>query len=260
MNKTVLAEVEGFTPVIDRLAKEYGLLHAAVFGVMWRYCQMKDGVCKASLSHLAEHLGTDRATILRHAQALCEEGYLQDLTPLLKNKPHVYKDTGLAGLNISISGVAQDNTTVVLCNSLDKTVAQDNATVAESHMRIDTKKEKSKIQKEESSRAKPTRVPDPLFDAIVKVCQIDPTIKGNGSCIGKVRSALLGASPPYSAEEVTAWGKSQTWRNTPPSIWQLQAGIGSVRGANGNGHKTNEPAGWAGLREWATEHGVKNDD
>lgn len=101
--------------------------------------------------------------------------------------------------------------------------------------------------------ARKPRAPDPLFDAIVKVCQIDPTIKANGSSIGKVCSGLLGASPPYSAEEVLAWGESQTWRNSPPTVWQLQAGIGSVRGTNGNGHKTDA------LNEWAERNGVNAD-
>jgi len=249
MSKTVLAEVGGFTPVIDEIAKEYGLVRSAVFGTVWRYCQMKDGVCKASMSTIAEHLGIDRATVLRHAQALCDSGYLKDLSPDLKNKPHIYKDTGKAGLNISILGVAHDNKTVAQNNSQGETVAQNNKTVAESRMRKGIKKEK--IMKEEKSpRATPARAPDPLFDAIVKVCACDPTIKENGSSIGKVRSALLKAQPPYTAEEVLAWGESQTWRHTPPSIWQLRAEIGAVRAPNGNGHQTDA------LNEWAERHGV----
>lgn len=80
--------------------------------------------------------------------------------------------------------------------------------------------------------AKTARPPNPLFDAISKVCQIDPSINGNGSSIGKVCSALAGASPPYTADEVIQWGESQDWRKTPPTVWQLQQGIGSVRGKN----------------------------
>lgn len=101
---------------------------------------------------------------------------------------------------------------------------------------------------EESSIAKTTskttkrgaaqkpRPPNPLFDAVTKVCGIDPSINGNGSSIGKVCSALASASPPYTPSEVEAWGALQTWRATPPTIWQLQQGVGAVR-AKGNGQQ-----------------------
>lgn len=98
---------------------------------------------------------------------------------------------------------------------------------------VDTqKKHINKGIKEKSLGAKTTRPRNPLFDAIVKVCQIDPTINGNGSSIGKVCSALAGAVPPYTSDEVLQWGGAQDWRNTPPTVWQLQQGIGAVRGKN----------------------------
>ena len=102
IKRTVLADVSGFTPVIDSIAREYGLIRSAVFGRMWRYCQMQDGVCRASMETISEDLGIDRATVLRHAQELVNDGYLEDTTPDLRNRPHVYKDTGKAGLTISI--------------------------------------------------------------------------------------------------------------------------------------------------------------
>src|SRR3990167_6723420 len=101
MSKTILANVDGFTPVIDDLAREQGLIRAAVFGRMWRYCQMEDGVCRASLETIASDLGIDKATVLRHAQELVINHYLEDTTPDLRNRPHIYKDTGKAGLKIS---------------------------------------------------------------------------------------------------------------------------------------------------------------
>lgn len=89
-----LTQVDGFTPVIDALAKELGLIPAAVYGVVWRYCQMRDGVCRAGLEALGAALGLHPATVLRHLKALCRAGYLEDLTPHLRNKPHIYRDTG----------------------------------------------------------------------------------------------------------------------------------------------------------------------
>lgn len=137
MKRTILADVDGFTPVIDQLAREYGLMRAAVFGRMWRYCQMQDGVCRASLETISTDLGIDRATVLRHAQELVNDGYLEDTTPEIRNRPHIYRDTGKAGIRVSI-GVAQGNTTVAYRNT---DVAHSNVTVAESQLRKAYKKE-----------------------------------------------------------------------------------------------------------------------
>jgi hypothetical protein len=133
MSKTILANLDGFTPVIDCLVKEYGLVTAAVFGRIWRFCQMKDGVCQASLETLAEDIGLDKATIMRHAKKLVDFEYLIDLTPDLRNHPHTYADTGKVTLTSKI-GVAHRNAGV----------AQDNTGVAENQLKIVIKKD-SKI-------------------------------------------------------------------------------------------------------------------
>ncbi len=54
--KTDLKDVGGWTPLIDSLIvilgkddnPRYGLVGAAVYGVVWRHCQMKDGICRTS--------------------------------------------------------------------------------------------------------------------------------------------------------------------------------------------------------------------
>jgi len=129
MSKTVLSEVEGWTPLIDDLTKRYGLTTSAVFGRIWRFCQGEKQKCTASLDTIALDLHLDRATVMRHAKKLCDKGYLSDLTPDARNVPHEYADTGKAGIRISLEGVAQDNTLI-------KTVAQDNKTVAQSQLKI----------------------------------------------------------------------------------------------------------------------------
>jgi len=101
--KTVLAQVEGFTPVIDVLVEQYGgIITAAVFGRVWRYCQMRDKVCNASLQTIAGGLGLGYQTVLRHVKTLCNDGYLVDLTPDLRNHPHIYVDTGKVGMQVSV--------------------------------------------------------------------------------------------------------------------------------------------------------------
>jgi len=107
---------------------------------------MEDGVCKASLDTLSQGLGVDRATVMRHAAALVEDGYLKDLTPDLRNRPHVYADTGKASIRIGIGAtVAQRNVTVAECNTA---VAQRNVTVAESQLNKDSKRLSKKDHQE----------------------------------------------------------------------------------------------------------------
>ena len=101
-NKTVLADVGGFTPVIDTIVEELGFLCAGVFGVIWRYCQMGDGKCTASQSKLAEKLGLSVSTIKRCAEKLVTAGYIKSI---VKEGVGVeYYDTGLAGLKIQVTG------------------------------------------------------------------------------------------------------------------------------------------------------------
>lgn len=87
---------------------------------------------------------------------------------------------------------------------------------------------------------------DPIFDAICSVCSIDPKVKGNGAKIGKARAALSDSEPPYSANEILAfgtWWNSDDWRRKkgPPTIWKLTEQIGIVR--NGNGKETSNGTG-----------------
>ncbi len=129
-SRTILTEVDGWTPIIDALVDQFGLITAAVFGVAWRYCQMEDGVCRASLETIGNRIGLDKSTVMRHFATLVEHGYLKDLTPEARNRPHVYADTGKASLHSSIkAGVAQGNTSAQPV----KSVAYSNAGVAASN-------------------------------------------------------------------------------------------------------------------------------
>ena len=136
MSRTVLAKINGFTPVIDSITKDTGSpITSLVFGRMWRFCQMKDGVCNASLDKIAQLININKATVLRHAKVLVENGYLEDMTPDLRNQPHTYRDTGKAGLYMGVSA----RTTVAESNTSVDDVAE---TVAESQLKKVFKKEK----------------------------------------------------------------------------------------------------------------------
>jgi len=83
---------ETWTPVFDSLVRELGQSSALVYGVIWRYCQMRDNVCRASLGTMAARAGLSRRTVIRHVKMLVERGYITDLTPGLKHAPHSYVD------------------------------------------------------------------------------------------------------------------------------------------------------------------------
>jgi len=96
-------ELTGFTPVLDNLISEYSLVTAAIYGIVWRYAQMSDKVCKAPLEKIGKRLDLSGKTAERHIKILCAGGYLVDLTPGVRNKPHIYAVTGKAEISGGIS-------------------------------------------------------------------------------------------------------------------------------------------------------------
>ena len=80
-----------FTPLFDGVVSRHGMVAAAVYGAIWRYCQLRNGVCYASLASLAARLGLNRSTVQRQIARLIEAGLLEDRTPGLRNRPHVYR-------------------------------------------------------------------------------------------------------------------------------------------------------------------------
>jgi hypothetical protein len=157
-------ELINFTPLFDVLTSKYGLITSAIFGRIWRFCQMTDGVCKASLDTLAEHLNLNRATVMRRIKILVSDGYLDDLTPGLRNHPHIYRDTGKAKEeSVALSNtknkkevlqkvaVTQSQAGVAESNG---SVAQSNAGVAESNSHSNLKSlEERKVSKIESQKS-----------------------------------------------------------------------------------------------------------
>ena len=90
----------------------------------------------------------------------------------------------------------------------------------------------------EAPKPKKQRSRDLLFDAISEACCADPDTAGDS--IGKVKSALLKANPPYTPDEVRKWRSEwPAWKDRP-TLWQLKQQIGSVR-ANGHTPTTSEP-------------------
>lgn len=97
-------QIGGFTPVIDILAEEVGMVEALVYGVVWRYCQAGDGTCKASLNLLASHIAADKKTVERHIKTLCEIGYLRAMPAIPAHLLHPSADDGRCGYCDTIFG------------------------------------------------------------------------------------------------------------------------------------------------------------
>lgn len=107
-NEDGAIEIYGYTPIFDVVATRLGTMTALVFGVVWRHCQMKLKVCTASVARLADLTGIAEKTIRRHLAVLVEAGYLEDTTPGIRNKAHIYRDTGKIRFRVSVEAIVDD--------------------------------------------------------------------------------------------------------------------------------------------------------
>jgi DnaD/phage-associated family protein len=133
MSYTAMAEIGGFVMAPDAITQELGIVSSCVYGKIWRYERMKDGVCRASIATIADELGElSYNTILSHIKKLIEAGYIEDLTPDLKNRPHVYKTTGRLKIEIGIKLTPQKlNTTPQKLNSRSSKFADESESLIE---------------------------------------------------------------------------------------------------------------------------------
>lgn len=129
----VTDKISGFTPILDSMVKRYGLIGANVYGVVLRHAKMRNGVCSASQERMAELLGINRMTVNKWIAKLCDDGYLEDTTPDAKNRTHVYRVTGKAGLQTTIEAFDlgdNQNSSDDLGDSLNSTGDNQNSTGA----------------------------------------------------------------------------------------------------------------------------------
>jgi hypothetical protein len=124
--RQIITEISGFIPVFEVVLEHYkDPITALVFGRMWQYCGMTDGVCRASLEKIGNDIGMSPATVMRHAEKLVNDGYLIDTTPDRRNSPHEYLDGRRVEMKGRISGGIAERR---------PTVSQRNATVSESQL------------------------------------------------------------------------------------------------------------------------------
>jgi len=236
MSKTILAQVDGFTPLIDSLVSnpDIGIIGAAVFGRMWRYCQMENGICHASLESIADEIGVSRRTAIRYSDILVSLGYLKDLTPKLRNRPHTYSDTGKAMISIKV-GVTESHTSGARSDTESQYCdTESHPGVTESHLKIEDKK-RSKKQENNSCPAE-------WMARLYSLSQIDPATatleaRANLSTCGK---ALIAAHATFEQVELFErnW-YALDWRGQKgqaPTVKQIRDEWGKYsRPQNGNG-------------------------
>jgi len=117
--KKIITEVSGFIPVFEVVLHHYkDYMTALVFGRMWQYCNMSDGVCRASLERIGNDLEVSAVTVMRHAEKLVQDGYLIDTTPDRRNAPHEYLDGRKVEMKGRITaGMTKSNATVINSNA-----------------------------------------------------------------------------------------------------------------------------------------------
>jgi DNA-binding Lrp family transcriptional regulator len=146
--RNVEARIKNFTPMMDDLVKSYGIVTAAVWGRIWRYAQQENGVCQASQDKIADELGINRRTVIRHIKVLVDNDYLRDFTPNLRNKPHTYGITNKARILITVEAVTESH------SKDDDGVTQSHTGVTQSHSQCDSvshEETKKKQVKKQSS-------------------------------------------------------------------------------------------------------------
>lgn len=231
-----LSEVKGFTPVIDILAQELGLMAAVVYGIVWRYCQMEDHVCTASLDRIAEHANISRRTVERHIKDLCDAGYLEDRTPGKRHRPHIYADTGRAKitglLTVEISTTeSPENTTENTTSTTESRTQYDRESHKESL--YDSIYESKEGEKEGDS---PSEKPDALMQDLARITEEKQAEKGNYATPAHAGGSDIAASCAYSLfcemqeqmptakeREAMILELSETLKPTSTSIEEIEA-------------------------------------
>ncbi len=227
MSKTILAEVDGFTPIIDGLIdnKELGIIGAAVFGRIWRYCQMSDNVCRASHDRIADELGISRRTIIRYIDVLVSQGYLKDTTPELRNRPHIYADTGKASISVKV-GVTESHSDTK--SQYGDTKSQ--PTVTESHMKIVSKIEKKKETATEPNQESTVKTRD-IQNAYLSCVSYPVDWRKNEG-----HAAKWLAENGYTPDDVAGCYKTMKaqdfWKDKPLSLTSLKSQIGQWKESN----------------------------
>jgi len=218
--------ISGYVPVFDALLRKYdNPITPLVFGKMWLYCNMVDRVCRAALATIGGELNIDASTVSRHAERLVADGFLVDLTPELKNRPHVYMDAGK----------------VVMKNALNAHLAESKASLAQSKASLAENRLSTLVNTQDNiaaNAAKPDLVdgviryslgPKDIQRAIARHFRLTPNWEGNKFNRQWMQWAIQeGVTPEQIETAARVW---QTKFNIPPNLKMIQEHWLSLREA-----------------------------
>lgn len=75
----------------SRIINELGPIPAMVFGAIEAYSRMDSGLCYASQARIASRVGIARKTVNEAIPKLEAGGFIKNLTPERRNRPHKLK-------------------------------------------------------------------------------------------------------------------------------------------------------------------------
>jgi len=268
MTNPFLSQVDGWTPIIEVVAQEVGLIPAAVYGVVWRYCQGEKRVCYASLETMAEKLGINAATVQRHIKALCSAGYVEDLTPGLRNKPHTYRDTGRVEILMLVQArIADSNVDDVPHCTAQPDIAECNVTLqsATSHCR-EYVEDRSKRESRDNQGEKVGRASAPARKRTVDARSKHPAvllvkgITGRNPPKALYDKVILIAGEHPDCERAADCYRAWCERGYNPNAltWLTEWYVVGVPGRNGNGYGRASPMAGvdAAIEQYLREEGV----
>lgn len=90
MTDSFLDDCGGWTPAPDVLAQKYGFESAYLWGKLRRLCQLGNGQYTISPEALGKRFGMSRRTVIDRLKLMIQDGYVEDLTPGVRNKAHTY--------------------------------------------------------------------------------------------------------------------------------------------------------------------------
>lgn len=211
-------ELKGFTPVPDQLIEEFNVTVAAIYGVVWRYCQMEDRVCKASLEKVGARVGMSAKSAERHVSTLVEAGYLTDLTPDVKHKPHEYALTdklSLYGSVVAGEGGQTKSRTKVRQNVSPR---YDNLSVKDTYKERESR-ESERAQFSEADKKRLNALADELSAFLgIKIETASEATKT------KLQKFILRIDDDGRTVDDVRTFKSEwlSWAKTPPRLSQLE--------------------------------------
>lgn len=185
--------MDNYTMIEDWVVRRVGLYQASVYGIIKRYSMMRDGVCRASMETMAQHLGVSRGTVWRCVRDLITKGLVIDKTPGAEGVPHILLAVNEADIVVPEQPVTEADTPIPVSESDNGCIAETQPPVSESYTRNSTRNTNRSIP-EASASGKQARPRSPgggseswaWINLLCEVCKLDVGLsKGKAGSFAK---------------------------------------------------------------------------